>query len=326
MVSRYSLAVLLGLCVTGSASASWADSLFDELSRDFGSVPRGPTLTHPFRLVNKTNQRVHIASVRVSCGCTSARALQTDLAPGQETAILVQMDTRRFQHTKNVTIFVQFDQPRWEEVRLWVQANSRDDVTVIPESLALGTIKRGTAPSTSVTISFLGGGDWKILGVKSDSNYVQPKVRLVRRDAGEVSYQLTTSMRPDAPPGKWYTDVWLQTNNPATPRVRVPLTVEIAAPLTISPMTVVLGELKAGTLAERRIIVRGSSPFRITGIKGTDKQLSVREGASESKSVHVLTVTLKPSRAGEMNRNLRILTDLPGESDIEFTAKARVVR
>src|SRR6516162_2988609 len=88
MFSRFSLVVLLGLCTAGSASASWADTLFDELSRDFGSVPRGPTLTHPFRLVNKTNQRVHIASVRVSCGCTSAQALQTDLAPGQETAIL----------------------------------------------------------------------------------------------------------------------------------------------------------------------------------------------------------------------------------------------
>src|SRR5690348_8460301 len=177
MFSRFSLVVLLGLGTAGSASASWADALFDELSRDFGSVPRGPTLTHPFRLVNKTKQNVHIASVRVSCGCTSARALQEFLAPGQETAILVQMDTRRFQYTKNVTIFVQFDQPSWQEVRLWVQANSRDDVTVIPESLAFGTIKRGGSPTAGVTISFLGGGNWRILGVRSDSNYVQPKVR-----------------------------------------------------------------------------------------------------------------------------------------------------
>ena len=326
MFFRYSLVVMLGLCATGSASASWADALFDELSRDFGSVPRGPTLTHPFRLVNKTNQRVHIASVRVSCGCTSAQALQTDLAPGQETAILVHMDTRRFQHTKNVTIFVQFDQPRWEEVRLWVQANSRDDVTVIPESLAFGTVKRGTAPAATTNISFLGDGSWQVTGVKSDSNYVVPSVREIRRDAGEVSYQLTAKLRADTPPGKWYTDVWLQTNNPTTPRVRVPLTVEVAAPLSISPVTVVLGEVKAGKQAERRIIVRGSTPFRITAIKGMDKQLSVREADTASKTVHVLTVTLRPSKPGQLNRSLRILTDLPNESDIEFNAKARVVR
>jgi hypothetical protein len=300
--------------------------LFDEVSRDFGSVPRGPTLTHPFRLVNKTGQRVHIASVRVSCGCTSAQALQTDLAPGQETAILVQMDTRRFQHSKNVTIFVQFDQPHFEEVRLWVQANSRDDVTVIPESLAFGRIKRGSTSASAVNISFLGSGDWRIVGVRSDSNYVQAVVKEQRRDPGEVGYQLTASLRPDAPPGKWYTDLWLQTNNPSTPRVRVPLTVEIESPISVSPMTVVLGEVKAGTQAERRIIVRGATPFRIKGIQGTDAQLDVRESAAGSKPVHVLTVTLRPDRPGELNRVLHVLTDLQSEANIEFTAKAKVVR
>src|SRR5262249_52592115 len=155
-----------------------------------------------------------------------------------------------------------------------------------------------------------------ITGVRSDSNYVQSAVKEVRRDMGEVSYQLTAAMRPDAPAGKWYTDVWLQTNNPTTPRLRVPLSVEIAAPLSISPMTVQLGDVKAGKQAERRLIVRGSTPFRITGIRGTDKQLSVRESSSEPQTVHVLTVTLRPNRPGDLNRSLRILTDLKGESEI----------
>src|SRR5262249_15121454 len=84
---RYSFAILLGFCAATSARASWADGLFDELSRDFGSVPRGPTLQHPFRVVNKTDQYVTISGVRVSCGCVSAQALKATLAPGEETAI-----------------------------------------------------------------------------------------------------------------------------------------------------------------------------------------------------------------------------------------------
>jgi hypothetical protein len=40
-----------------------ADSFFpDELSRDFGSVPRGQQLMHPFRIVNNTNQTSRFAS------------------------------------------------------------------------------------------------------------------------------------------------------------------------------------------------------------------------------------------------------------------------
>src|SRR5262249_28542355 len=110
---RYGWLTIFFLASAGSASASsWAEGLFDDLSRDFGSVARGPILSHPFRLVNNTKQTVHIAGLRVSCSaCTTARALQTTLAPGQETAIVVQMDTRRFSNYKTVTVYVTFDQP-----------------------------------------------------------------------------------------------------------------------------------------------------------------------------------------------------------------------
>src|SRR5581483_1743805 len=152
---------------------------------------------------------------RVSCGCVSAQALQQDIAPGESSAIQANMDTRRFLGLKNVTIYVTFDQPHWEEVRLWVQANGRDDITVSPEAFTLGRAKRGSSPSGSVTVTFLGDGQSQILEVQRESNYVQASIQELRRDANEVSYQLTASVRPDAPVGKWYSDVWLKTNNPS---------------------------------------------------------------------------------------------------------------
>src|SRR5947209_3729329 len=118
---RSCLAVLIALGAASAApAATWADAMFDELSRDFGSVPRGPTLTHHFQLTNRSGVPVHIASARVSCGCVTATVLQPDLAPGQSTSVVAEMDTRRFTGTKTVTIYVQFDRPQWEEVRLWV--------------------------------------------------------------------------------------------------------------------------------------------------------------------------------------------------------------
>src|SRR5712692_4065264 len=125
-------------------SPVWAESMFEERSKDFGIVPRGPVLVHAFRLTNNTSSPVHISGVRVSCGCVSAGALDTSLAPGQSTAIQAYMDTRRFFGSKAVTIYVSFDQPHWEEVRLWVQANSRDDLLLTPQTFALGQAKRGS--------------------------------------------------------------------------------------------------------------------------------------------------------------------------------------
>src|SRR5262249_44713825 len=89
---RYSLVFVVGVCATARASAAaWAGGMFDELSRDFGSVPRGPMLNHPFRLTNSTGAPVEISQVRVSCGCVSARALTNYLRPGESTAILADM-------------------------------------------------------------------------------------------------------------------------------------------------------------------------------------------------------------------------------------------
>jgi hypothetical protein len=329
---RYSLVVVVGLCTAGAASAaSWADGMFDELSRDFGSVPRGPTLTHPFHLTNNTATAVHIAGVRVSCGCTQATALRTELAPGQGTVILAQMDTRRFSGVKAVTIFVQFDQPQWEEVRLWVQANSRDDVTITPDSLAFGKVKRGSSPVTSVDIALMGNGQWRILRARCESNYVQMTLQELRHDDNEVDYRLTAKLRSDAPVGKWYTDVWLTTNDAATPRVRVPLTAEIDSVLSMTPATVVLGKIKAGFQAQRRIIVRGVRPFRITAVEGTDHLLTVKDGTQDRRPVHVLTITVqspKPeefNRPIDVNRTIRVMTDLSDDAQIEFHAKAQIV-
>jgi Protein of unknown function (DUF1573) len=323
---RYSLVCVLGLCSAVPALAqAGGNGMFDEPGRDFGSVPRGPTLTHPFRLVNKTGYPLHIAGVRVSCGCTTAYPLQYDLAPGQETVIMAQMDTRRFIGPKTVTIFVTFDQPRFEEARLFVTANSREDLTLSPDSLAMGRVMRATSPTASTTVSFLGDANWQITGVSSDSNYIQPVCKLIRREGYEVAYQLTARLRPDTPVGKWYSDIWLTTNNPASPRVRVPLTVDIESALTINPGTVVLGQVKAGEETQRKVIVRGAQPFRITSIKGTDKQFAVRDTTEDTKSVHVLTVTLHGNQPGDVNRTFRVITDLTGDNDIEFTAQARVV-
>jgi hypothetical protein len=325
-MSRYSLVLMAALGWTSMASAaSWAEALFDELGRDFGSVPRGPTLTHAFRLTNKTGQTVHVAGVRVSCGCVTAFATQTDLAPGEATSIQAQMDTRRFSGVKAVTIYVQFDQPRWEEVRLWVQANGRDDVTINPETLAFGQIKLGSGPAASANISFLGSNNWRIQEAQCDSNYVQATVQELRRAAGEVTYQVTAKLRPDVPAGKWYTDVWLKTNNPATPRVRVPLTVEIESALSVSPNVANLGEVKSGAEAARRVIIRGVKPFRITSVKGTDAEISVQDSSPESKSVHVLTIKLRADKPGEKNRTLHVITDLEDEGEVEFQAVGQVM-
>lgn len=321
---RYSLAVFLSLCSAAHAAAGWADVMFDDLTRDFGSVPRGPTMSHTFRFTNKYNTPVHVSSVRVSCGCVSASAGTAEVQPGQTGTISANMDTSRFFGSKAVTIYVQFDRPQWEEVHLTVQANSRDDVSISPDSLSFGQVKRGKPSSSKVNVTFLGNGYTQITDLRSESNYVQPVLKELRRGDGEVVYEVAARLRPDLPVGKWYTDVWLRTNNPAAPQVRVPLTVEVEPLLTVSPAVAALPEVKAGESTERKILIRADKPFRITDLKGGDTQLTVSDLTKESKPLHVLLLTLKAAKPGDLKWNVHVKTDLPVDGELDFQAIARV--
>ena len=48
------------------------------------------------------------------------------------------------------------------------------------------------------------------------------------------------------------------------------------------------------------------------------------DSTEESKPVHVLTVTLKPGKPGDLNRVLRVVTDLTEDHEIDFQATARM--
>lgn len=255
---RYSLAVCAILAVAFPVYAdSWADSLFEARTKDFGAVPRGPALTHHFCLTNNTRGPVHVAGVRIGCGCVSASAEKNDLAPGDSTVILTQMDTSRFLGPKRITIYVSFDRPEAIEVGLDLQADSRDDVAVSPDALALGQVKQGATASTAVTVTLQGNGPWQITDAEPESEFVQPTVKQLRRDDTEVSYLLTASLRKDAPVGKWYTEVWLKTSDPSRGRIRVPLTVEVQPPLAASSSPIVPGPVRGGAKPERAIVLHG---------------------------------------------------------------------
>jgi Protein of unknown function (DUF1573) len=322
---RYQLVVLWGLCVAGQAAASSsAEKLFDKINQDFGAIPRGQMLKHSFRIVNRTGGRVHIAGVRVSCGCTAARALQNELEPGAESAILAQMDSRRFSGKKTVTIYVRFDYPRWDEARLSVTANSRDDITVSPESLSFGRIQRGSPASATATVALRGHRHLQLLDSKCASPYVETKTEEQFRDTDEVRYLITARVRPDLPVGRWHTDVCLTMNDSTAMHIRVPLTVEIEPALSVSPLVAEFGELGLGDEAERKVVIRSAKAFRITSVGPSDRTLRCHDNQPGAKLVHVLTIRYTPSQPGVLDKTLNIATDTNEEAKLVVRASVGV--
>jgi hypothetical protein len=281
-------------------------------------------LKHSFRIVNRTAGRVHIAGVRVSCGCTAARALQNELEPGTESAIVAQMDSRRFSGKKTVTIYVRFDSPGWDEARLSVTANSREDITVSPESLSFGRIQRGSPATATSTVALRGHRDWQLFDSKCDSPYVETKTEEQLRETDEVRYLITARVRQDLPVGRWHTDVWLTMKDPSAMHIRVPLTVEIEPALSVSPLVAEFGEVDVGDEAERKVVIRSAKAFRITGVAPDDRTLRCHDNQPGAQLVHVLTIRYKPSQPGVLDKTLNISTDRNEEAKLVVRASAGV--
>jgi len=323
---RYSLVVLAALAASVPSFAGWADGLFDEQAKDFGSVARGPELSHPFRIKNTTGGVVTVGSVRVSCGrCSSISLAKYQLGPGEETTVTVKMYTAQWEGPKVIYAYVQFLQPQFDEVRLTVTANSRQDVQVIPDTLAFGAVRRGAAPEVKTNVTLYGDTQTRVTALETESHYIQAEIRETRRGAGDVAYELTARVRDDIPTGRWFSDVWLKTSNPALPRLRVPLTVEVSPALNVNPSAVALGEVPVGETVERKVILRGSKPFRIIRVEGSDGQLEVVRPADESKEVQVLKVRLNAKEVGPLNHTVKVFTDLKEEGEVDFQARGEVV-
>jgi hypothetical protein len=327
---RYNLTILtlLGWALAVQAAA---ESYFDERVKDFGTVPRGPTLVHYFRITNNTNDTVGISGVRVSCGCVTASIPVRQIKPGESTSVTAQMDTRRFLGPKAVTVYVTFSYPRFEEVSLRVQATSRDDFSMTPDAIAFGQIPHGKEAKKSVQVSLLSDPNWQVTEPTAESNYVKPAVNLVRKNGAEVTYEVTAMLRPDLPAGKWFTDVWVKTSNPAMPKLRIPLTVDVLperelaqAAFTVTPNILQFGEVKVGAEAEQKLIVKGEKPFRIVDVKGADHVVAVSAKDEESKPIHVITFTIKPQKAGDVNRQLKLVTD--SETEVSVPVRANAVQ
>jgi len=174
----------------------------------------------------------------------------------------------------------------------------------------------------------------KITDVKCDSNYIQPEVQELRNIGGMTTYKVSAKIRDDAPAGRWYSDVWLTTSNPAMKQLRIPVNVEIegtksqatAEVSAVAPVNAVtLGNVKAGMETDRKIVLRAKQPFRITGVSGTDSEVEIRTIDTDSQLVHVLTVTLRPNELGDLSRTIRVETDIPNSPTIDFNARATII-
>jgi hypothetical protein len=283
----------------------------DGISHDFGSVPRGAQLIKRFTITNIYAVRLEITEVKSGCGCVVASASTRVLEPRQSATIEVNMDARIFTGPKKVAVRVSVGPEYVSSVNLTVSANSRADVVFNPGEVSFGTVSRGQSPSQTIDVEYAGTLAWQVSEVVAKDAPVDCTLKEMYRRPGQVGYQIKVALKPDAPAGSLKHEIFLKTNDPASPLVPLLVEATVQAPLTATPSAHKLGEVKLGETVTRRVAVAGSKPFRVLAIDGLGDGVTLGAVLSATAAT-TQTVTLKCQfdKAGDFKRELKIKTDL----------------
>lgn len=318
--------LLLSLCAAATARGEdWANKMFEATAHDFGAVARGAKTEYRFVLTNLYEEDVHIAGVRSSCGCTTPRVSHETLKTYEKGAIIASFDTHGHLGEKSATLTVTFDKPFYAEVQLNVEGYIRSDVVFNPGEVDFGTIRPGATLEKRVEVNYAGRDDWHITGVKTAHDYLAAEVVETQRGGGQVAYELVVTLKENAPKGYLNEQIQLMTNDRRTDHVPIEVTGRIAADLTVSPSSLSMGTVQPGQKVSKKLVVRGSGPFKITAVNCEDPAFTFTTDDSE-KPVHLIPVTYTAgNEPGKVNCKIEIETDLNGGLKADCLAHVQIV-
>lgn len=327
MLRNALLATIALALVTSAATAQsddWANKLFkDGASHDFGTVPHGAELYYRFPITNIYAVPLDIINVRVSCGCVKAVPTVQQLQPRESAFLDVNMDAHRFVGPKTVTIYFSVGPKYISTATLQVSANSRQDVVLNPGEMNFGIVQRGQRPERVVDVEYAGVLDWKVTQVVAVDSPLDITFQELYRQPGKVGYRVKASLKSDAPPGQYKKELQIQTNDPASPMVPLAFELTVQAPISVMPNNVTLGTPKVGEEVTRKLIVRGSKPFKVVGVDGLGDGMQV-DLPNTPAAVQVVTIKYVPTKAGELKKQLQIRTDVENQAPVTVTVEATV--
>jgi hypothetical protein len=306
------------LTVSPLAAQDWASKMFPVRTHDFGTVPRASKHEYAFELTNHYKDDIHISAVRTSCGCTTPKITKQRLASGETGSIVSVFNTLHFLGQRRATITVTIDRPQYAEVQLQITGYVRQDVVLSPSVVDFGTVSEDQGEERKVALQYAGRSDWTITDFRCP-DYLECEASPADRTGGRVKYDLTVKLKKNAPQGYLSDQLVLVTNDSRHPEVQLTVEGRIATSLSVSPSSLVLGDLSPGQEVTKQIVVRGQRPFRIVSIDCPHAGFRFTP-SDEAKTLHLVPVafTAGPS-AEKVIEDIQIKTDLDG--DAEATVK-----
>lgn len=299
-------------CQGGAFAQGWAEKMFREgLAHNFGTVPRGAQLVHKFPVTNIYSVPMEIMTVVPGCSCISFTIPKRTLEPRETVTVDIRMDASRFVGPKTVGIRISVGPEFLSSAEIRVSAVSRADVVFNPGEINLGTVAAGAQPTAKIEVEYAGTFNWSLLELTVGTLPVLATFKELYRRPGQVGYEITVTLKPDAPQGTIKDFIYLKTNDTQTPIVPLLILGGIASELSLTPPILSLVDVKMAEPLTRRVVIRGTRPFSISRVESADPDIQSTTPLPTGEGLtQTLAFSIRPSRVGPLRQEVKIQTSI----------------
>ena len=208
---------LLALCLSATPALQ-----ADRSTIDRGEVRIGPPLVEHFALTNRGTLPLTITNVETSCGCLAPKLDRRDLAPGASATLAVEINTLS-QPAGPIGWPVRVScksGETTETLEVILRAQLISEVRIEP---AAAVFRIRNPRSVTVTVTDTRNKPFKIIGVGASTPQITTE--LLPGDGAVRQIKVTAS--PEGSPSTRSEIVWITTDDPLYPQIRVPVTLTI---------------------------------------------------------------------------------------------------
>jgi hypothetical protein len=223
-ISRAAAVILGMLSLLGGARRAGAELRFAAARVDLGEVRNGAKLGHTFKFVNTGPALVEIVEVRPGCGCLKPRLERTSYRPGEEGAVLLEVNARGESAGPPVWRLRLVYREGGEacEAGLEVAARVITEVTLQPAALTL--IADGPV-TQEVLLTDLRPNPLTLRGLTTSAPCLRARAAERARDGlGHWIYKIRLEYSGDCPDGRHEEALTLYTDDPQYGELRLPIT------------------------------------------------------------------------------------------------------
>ncbi len=241
-----------------------------------------------------------------------------DVPPGGVGEIKVTFQSKGYQGDVRKVVTVESNDPENPTVQLTLRGKVVADVTVTPQAINLGTIRKGQPSQPSLlTINLKEGKGLKVEEVTADSPAVALKKQ--KDTPAEVVYEIVATDK--VPIGRISGQISVVTNNKKAPKILVPFYGIIQGNVKVTPQLASFGMVKSGQKATQTIYVTKDADvqFKVVKVVPSSPQVAANVVEVEQGSRYEIKLTFDPGdrKEGRINEKVTIVVLDPLEEVIE---------